>query len=382
MTCALRGYSSIRSGEGKTLKQQHDVMFQFYHGVKDTKPSQILMLCQGVSPYSDLYKTITQQTVSKKSPNKKKKSPTIKTCLKESLSRDESRVYYTGTDITKSDLEKKNRNGSNTILNGRQITDMAKRGLRDYRKALSFTTDKWDLKKKQPIESGTTVEDIIEYVRRKMYLSDNKVITINDDEEDEKNDMLEWELMKKLLNKEKEGKDNDESSLSAKDSTNATDSAIENVKTKGKATEKAKGKTKGKVTPPRNAKAKGKGSAKKDETVDSNEDGDNTDSDVSDTSTSKSRKNKNDDGGDEDYDDDENEDDEESDSNEDGTYDEDDEDYVPPDYIFNSYFAYCLWGPFATEEKQLPLFLLGKLYTLKTDGDILIIAYTNTIHLF
>jgi hypothetical protein len=50
-------------------------------------------------------------------------------------------------------------------------------------------------KKKQPIESGTTVEDIIEYVRRKMYLSDNKVITINDEEEDEKNDMLEWELM-------------------------------------------------------------------------------------------------------------------------------------------------------------------------------------------
>ena len=77
-----------------------------------------------------------------------------------------------------------------------------------------------------------------------------------------------------------------------------------------------------------------------------------------------------------------NEDDEESDSNEDGTYDEDDEDYVPPDYIFNSYFAYCLWGPFATEEKQLPLFLLGKFQIFKTDGDILIFAYTNTIHLF
>jgi hypothetical protein len=60
MTCALQIYSSIHSGEGKTLKQQHDVMFQFYHGVKNTKPSQILMLCQGVSPYSDLYETTTQ----------------------------------------------------------------------------------------------------------------------------------------------------------------------------------------------------------------------------------------------------------------------------------------------------------------------------------
>jgi hypothetical protein len=129
MTCALQGYSSIHSGEGKTLKQQHDVMFQFYHGVKDLKPLQILMLCQDVSPYSDLYETTMQQAVSKKSPNKKKKSPTTKTFLKESLSRDQSRVYYIGTDITKSDLEKKNRNGSNTILNGRQITDMAKRGL-------------------------------------------------------------------------------------------------------------------------------------------------------------------------------------------------------------------------------------------------------------
>jgi hypothetical protein len=56
-------------------------------------------------------------------------------------------VYYIGTDITKNDLEKKNRNASNTILNGRQITDMAKRALQDYCKALSFTTDKWDFKK-------------------------------------------------------------------------------------------------------------------------------------------------------------------------------------------------------------------------------------------
>ena len=357
MTCALQGYSSICSGEGKTLKQQHaDVMLQFYHSVKDTMPSQILMLCQGVSPYSDLYETTTQQAVSKKSPNKKKNSPRTKTFLKESLSRDDSRVYYIGSDITKNDLEKKNRNGSNTILNGRQITDMAKRGLRDYRKALSFTTDKWDLKKKQPIESGTTVEDVIEYVRRQMYLSENKSITIDDEEEDEKNDMLEWELMKNLLDKGKQGKDNEESSSSAKEPTNATDSANENVKTKGKATEKAKTKGKGKVIPTRNAKAKGK--AKKDEeTVDSSNDEDdpNSDSDVSDTSISKTKRDKNDNGGDEDYDDEES-----AVSNTDGSEYEYEMVYVPPDYIFNSFFAYSLWGPFATEEKQLSLFLLGK----------------------
>jgi hypothetical protein len=46
---------------------------------------------------------------------------------------------------------------------------MAKRGLREYRKALSFTKDKWDLTKHEPKESGTTVDDVIDYVRLKMY---------------------------------------------------------------------------------------------------------------------------------------------------------------------------------------------------------------------
>ena len=148
MSCALRGYSSIRSGDGKTLKQQHELMSQFYHGVTNTSPSQILMLSQGISPYDDLYETTTHRAVTSKTASSRKKTPTTKMYLKESLSRDDSRVFYTGTDITSSDLEKKKRTGSTIIINGRQLTDMAKRGLRDYRKALSFTTDKWDMKKK------------------------------------------------------------------------------------------------------------------------------------------------------------------------------------------------------------------------------------------
>jgi hypothetical protein len=37
-----------------------------------------------------------------------------------------------------------------------------------------------------------------------------------------------------------------------------------------------------------------------------------------------------------------------------------DDEQVPHEYMFNSYMAYVLWGPFAEDTKKLPLFLLGK----------------------
>ena len=49
-----------------------------------------------------------------------------------------------------------------------------------------------------------------------------------------------------------------------------------------------------------------------------------------------------------------------SNSNDDEESVSDDSTYVPDNYFFHSYFAYCVWGPFASMEKQLPLFLLGK----------------------
>ena len=62
---------------------------------------------------------------------------------------------------------------------------MAKKGLREYRKALSFTKDKWDLKKHEPKESGTTVDDVIEYVRLKMYKRSISNVDTDDDDDDE-----------------------------------------------------------------------------------------------------------------------------------------------------------------------------------------------------
>ena len=54
--------------------------------------------------------------------------------------------------------------------------------MKECKKALAFTKDKWNLKTNSPIESGTTVDDVIEHVRRRMCLS--KFITIDDDNDE------------------------------------------------------------------------------------------------------------------------------------------------------------------------------------------------------
>ena len=63
MCCALRGYSSIREGDGKTIKQQHDLISDFFHGVTGKSPSQIRMLCEGKLHYGDLYDSSLQRNL-------------------------------------------------------------------------------------------------------------------------------------------------------------------------------------------------------------------------------------------------------------------------------------------------------------------------------
>ena len=48
----------------------------------------------------------------------------------------------------------------------------------------------------------------------------------------------------------------------------------------------------------------------------------------------------------------------ESSSEDETESDEDEEDYVPGNYLFPSFMAYMLWGPFASENEKLPLFVL------------------------
>jgi hypothetical protein len=67
MAIALKGYSSIREGSGKTLKQQMDLLYQFFHGQEPTHPSQFKMLCNGAYLYSDFYKSSSKVATRKSS---------------------------------------------------------------------------------------------------------------------------------------------------------------------------------------------------------------------------------------------------------------------------------------------------------------------------
>ena len=63
MTVALRGCSSLRQGEGMTVKKQEQCLENFYHGVPNKSPSQIQMISEGLSPCDDLCETKTVSIV-------------------------------------------------------------------------------------------------------------------------------------------------------------------------------------------------------------------------------------------------------------------------------------------------------------------------------
>ena len=106
------------------------------------------------------------------------------TTLKTGLSRDNNRIYHTEIDINYLDLEKKFRTNPQ-LITGRQLLDTAKRGIKSYKKALSFAASKWNLKTDSPIESGTTEDDVLQYVRERMYkLSKKSDNDISSDEDD------------------------------------------------------------------------------------------------------------------------------------------------------------------------------------------------------
>jgi len=106
------------------------------------------------------------------------------TTLKTGLSRDNNRIYHTETDINSLDLEKKFRTNPQ-LISGRQLLETAKRGIKSYKKALSFAASKWNLKTDSPIESGTTEDDVLQYVRERMYkLSQKTENELSSDEDD------------------------------------------------------------------------------------------------------------------------------------------------------------------------------------------------------
>ena len=169
LSCALKGYSSLAIGKSIRLKDQYKIMSKFYHGRHPDNPSQIKLLCDASYTYRRLFETTTTMATRKSDNPSSISSQT----LKRKITRDNNRTYKNGIDINSLDLEKKFKSNPQ-LVSGRQLYDTAKRGLKSYKKALSFASRKWNLKTDQPKESGTTEDDALQYVREQMYKLEKK----------------------------------------------------------------------------------------------------------------------------------------------------------------------------------------------------------------
>ena len=191
MMIALRGYSHMKCGEGRNTKQQEGIMYTFFHGNPPSRPSQVKMLANGEGPYSELYDYSTKLVVDKTT------MVSSKLNLKPSLAQDDPVNYSSNIDITFAHLEKRTLT-SKLLITGRSLLNMAKKGLKMYKKALAHASKKWDLDKCEPIDSGDTVDDVIEYVRQQMYMelhcsrgNDDSSVDGSDDESDTDNVVTE-----------------------------------------------------------------------------------------------------------------------------------------------------------------------------------------------
>ena len=138
MTCALQGHSRVIQGNSKTIKHQHDEMCMFYHGQLPNRPSQIKMLTNGTATHRDLYDS-SQVVATTKSANSPSSSVLT---LKPNLSLDLNTNYRAGIEMQSEDLEKKGVTGP-LLVAGRTLLAMAKRGVTNCKKALSFAAKKW-----------------------------------------------------------------------------------------------------------------------------------------------------------------------------------------------------------------------------------------------
>ena len=169
ITAAMRCYSILRESGSKSLNQQYEYISSLFHGDESASiPSHIKMLCDGSYKYKELYDIAEDSDAITSKSSIGDSNTRSRVTLKVELSRNKSVLLFTGKDITRSDLEKKGRNGKQ-LVSGRNILDMGKRGLANYRKALSFASKKFDLEYLTVLESGNSIEDVIEYVRVEMY---------------------------------------------------------------------------------------------------------------------------------------------------------------------------------------------------------------------
>ena len=172
MTAALRCFSVLREGNGKKLNEQYNAMFQLYHGHESQSiPGNLKLLCDASYCFKNIYDAKTKPTTDKNCSSNSE--GTTKYVLKSILARGMKRSFVAGDDISVTDLEKKSRSSPELIV-GRALLETAKRGIKHYRKALAYASRKFDLDTMQCKESGTTIDDVIEYVLFQMYQDENK----------------------------------------------------------------------------------------------------------------------------------------------------------------------------------------------------------------
>ena len=69
MTCALKGYSSLKTGKSRRLPDQYLYMEKFYHGKVPSHPAQIQLLAKGHLNYRDMYDVVSVKVTKKRIPN-------------------------------------------------------------------------------------------------------------------------------------------------------------------------------------------------------------------------------------------------------------------------------------------------------------------------
>ena len=206
MTCTLKGSSDMKCGTAKRFADQYSFLTRFYHGHAPNYPSQIKLLAEGKHVYRVLYDEVEVTTTKKKDNINNIK----RLKLKNNITHDSHRDYYSGTNILSEELEKKNKTGL-MLIGGRNLHGMATRGDRNYKKALAYCTHKWDMDKLEPKESGWSQDDVIEYARRKIYFELVKLKSKDDDNSVE--DSQCEKIVDELEDDVEENNDDDEANI-------------------------------------------------------------------------------------------------------------------------------------------------------------------------
>lgn len=341
MTIALRCLSAMTTAGTKTCRELYIDLYNYYHGLGPYELGQVQLCASGQGCYGSLYEDLSTNVTSKKKNTNK--------VLKKLLTRNAYENFFMGEDITVFSLEKKSQN-TNTLMSGRQILDIAKKGVQNYRKALAFASKKWDLKSNTPLESGYTKEDLIDFVRLKMYEVLIKNVTyIDSSDEEGEHDLLDDNINENIKTEEN---NNNEEKGEAEDK-------IKNDSNKDEKDNKKEIDVEEKVI------SSHKTTVKK---VDKQQD-DKQQDDVrkKKSPVKKGKKTKRKKKKDEDYIPSESDEESEEESEEEG--DESNDDIaLPQSWFFPGYMAFILWGPFSEHQNRLDVFRINEKGKKKEDG--------------